>query len=77
MLVLLWVELIFFAVAGTGLCFGFILEAVLINTDGFATAEQRLHRVMAFPASHTTPAVGRLGVNNTLGGDTAGTGDPS
>lgn len=43
MLVLLWVEFIFFAVAGTGLCSGFVLEAVLINTDGFAIAEQRLH----------------------------------
>lgn len=57
--------------------FWVVLEAVLINTDGFAIAEQRLHTVKAFPASHSTPAVERLGVHNTLGGDTGRTGDPS
>ena len=41
------------------------------------TAEQCLHRVKAFSASHTTPPASRLGVHEKLGGDTAGTADPN
>jgi len=40
-------------------------------------AEQFLHRVKAFSAPHTTPPVSRLGVYKNLGGDTAGTAEPS
>ena len=43
----------------------------------FAIAEQRLDRVKAFAASHTTPPARRLGVHKKLGGDTAGTADPT
>jgi len=35
------------------------------------------YRVKAFPASHTTPPGSRLGVHKKLGGDKAGTADPS
>jgi len=41
-------------------------------------AEQCLHRVKVFSAPHTTgPPASRLGMNKKLGGDTAGTADPS
>ena len=39
-------------------------------------AEQRVHSVKAFSASHTAPPASRLGVHKTLGGDTARTADP-
>ena len=75
-LVLAGIALIFFIVASMGLCFGFVLETVLI-IQVFVTAEQRLHRVKAFAASHPTPPASRLGVHKKLGGDTAGTADPN
>jgi len=45
-LVLNRIELIFFFAAIMRLCFGFVLETVLIpNRDVFVNAEQCLHRV--------------------------------
>ena len=76
-LVLVEVELVLFIVASMGLCFGFVLETALIIQGGLVTAEQCLHRVKAFSASHTTPPASRLGVHKKLGGDTVGTADPS
>jgi len=40
-------------------------------------AEQCLHRVKAFSAAHITPPVSRLSMHKELGGDTAGTADPT
>ena len=67
MLVFARMELIFFIVASMGLCFGFVLETVLITQYVFIRAEQHLHRVKAFSASHTTPPVRRLGVHKEVG----------
>lgn len=50
MLVLLGIEWILFVVAGVGLCFGFVLEAVLIIQGCFVRAEQGLHRAKTFSA---------------------------
>lgn len=50
-----WAELIFSALTCTGLCFGFVLQTVLITQDVFITAKQRLHTVMALSAPYTTP----------------------
>ena len=77
MLVLAGIELIFFTVASMGLCFGFVLETGLIIQGCLVIAEQCLHRVKAFSASHPTPPASRLGVHKKLGGDTAGTADPN
>ena len=41
------------------------------------TAEQCLHRVKAFCASHPTPPARGLRGHKELGGDTAGTADPA
>ena len=68
MLVLARVELFFLVVASMGLCFGFVLEVLVI-------AEQYLNRVMACSASHPTPPTSRLGVHKKLRGNTAGTAD--
>ena len=62
------IELIFFRVASVGLCFGFVLETVLITQGYFLVAEQGLHRVKAFSVPHPTPPVSRLGVHKELGG---------
>jgi len=43
----------------------------------FVLAEQCLHRVNPFSASHTTSPARRLGVHENLGGDTARTADPN
>jgi len=40
-------------------------------------AEQFLHSVKAFSASHPLSPARRLGVHKKLGGDTAGTADPN
>ena len=71
------IDLIFFIVACMGLQFGFMLKTVLITQGCFSYAEQSLHRVKAFSASHPTPPARRLGVHKELGGDTAGTADPN
>ena len=78
MLVLAGIELMFFIVASMGLCFGFVLEAVLITQrDVSVTAEQPLPRAKAFSAPHPTPPARRLGGHKELAGDTAGTADPN
>ncbi len=51
MLVLAGIELIFFIVASTGQCFGFVLKTALITVS--VAAEQCLQRVKAF--SPTAP----------------------
>ena len=45
--------------------------------DVFVIAEQCLHTVKAFPASHPNPPASRQGVHKKLCGDTAGTADPN
>ena len=71
------IELNFFIVACMGLCLGFVLETMLIMQRCFFIAEQCLHRVKAFSASHTALPASRLGVHKKLGGDAAGTADPN
>ena len=70
MLVLAGVELIFFIVASVGLCFGFVLETVLI------TQEQCLHHAEAFSASLARPWQ-RAGWGAWEGGHAAGTAEPT
>ena len=77
MLVLAGIELIFSIVASIGLWFGFVLKIVLITQGCLSYAEQRLYRVKAFSAPHTTPPASRLGAHKKLGRDTAGTADPN
>ena len=83
MLILAGIESIFFTAAGMGLCFGFVLETVLIIVGFvfviavFVIAEQCLHSLRAFSASHSTPPVSRLGVHKELEGDKAGMADPN
>lgn len=50
---------------------------MLIHRDVLATGERCLHSIKAFPASHITPPVRRLGVPKWLRGDTAGRADSS
>ena len=77
-LVLAGIEFIFFIVASMGLCFGFVLETVLITQrDVLVTAEHCSHRAKVFSASHPTPPARRPGVHKKLGGDPAGTADPN
>lgn len=64
------VESIFFTMAGVGLCFGFVLNTVMI-------IEQSLDRANAFSAVHAAMLVRRLEVLEMLGGDTARTRDPN
>ena len=68
MLVFAGIELISFIVASIGLCFGFVLETQLIIQGCLVTAQQGLHRVKAFSASHPTPPVSRVGVHKKLEG---------
>lgn len=51
-LVLAGRELIFLFASHMVLCFGFVTKTVLITHNVLATAEQCLHRVKAFSASH-------------------------
>jgi len=73
-LVLAGTQLNFFTV----LCFGFVTKTVLIFYlgDVLAIAEQCLHSIKAFSASHPTPPVSRLEVRERLGGDTVETAGP-
>ena len=70
------IEFIFFTVAGMGLCFGFVLETVLIDNPGMFW----LLLSRAYPEPRAvlllTPPARRLGGHKELGGDTAGTADP-
>lgn len=83
MLVLAGVELPFFPVTGTDLCFGFALNIWLIigmldnrcDRDVLVIAEQYLHRAEAFSVFHTTRLMRRIGGCGRLGADTAGTSD--
>ena len=65
--VLVLAGIIFFIVAGMGLCFGFVLETALLIQGCFVIAEQCLHRVKAFSASHPTPPANRLGAVQEVG----------
>ena len=70
-------ELFYFIVACVVLCFGFDMKTVLITHQCFNIAEECLHRVKAFPTSHTAPPASRLEVGKKLGGDMAGTANPN
>lgn len=59
-----------------GVCFGLVLNTGWITRDVFVIAEQG-YTDKAFSAFHTTTLVGGLRVFVRLGGDTAGTGEPS
>lgn len=63
MLVLSVIDLNLLTVAGTGLCFGFLLNTALIrehsdNTDVFVIGEKYLHRAKAFSAFYTVSHAG-------------------
>lgn len=58
------------------LCFGFVTKAVLITHPCFI-AEEYLHSIKVFSLSHSAPTVSRLGVDKRLGGNAAGTADPT
>lgn len=58
------------------LCFEFVLKTV-DNIDSFVIAEQHLHSNKAFSAPPTTLPARGLWVHKKLGGETAGTGDPT
>jgi len=51
-------------------------QNILENIGDLAIAEQCLHSVKAFSASHAALPASRLGVHKRLGGDTDGTADP-
>lgn len=70
MLILAGLELIFFTVASTGLCFG-----LAGNIDVFIIPELGLHRSKALSAPHPSPPARRVRVHKELGGDPAGTAD--
>lgn len=63
-------RLILFVLAGMGS----VLELCCKHSyrDSSAVAKQCLHRANAFPASHPTPLVRRLGIHKKLEWDTAG-----
>lgn len=62
-------KLIFFIAAGMAPRFQFRMKITLI-THVLVVAEQCLHQVKDFPASHTALPVRRLGLHQKLGGDT-------
>jgi len=76
-LVLAEVELIFYRVAGTGLCFGFVRETALITPGCFSycraafTQSQGLFCFSPHPTSKQAVGAQKCGL------DTAGTADPS
>jgi len=47
------------------------------HTHALVIAEQCLHSARVFPASHSGPLLSRLGVHKKLGGEIAGTADPT
>lgn len=67
-------ELVFFLVISMRLCL--VLEAYSQYRDVLALAEQSLHRVKAFGASHPTPPEAGLGLHKELGGNTVGRDGP-
>ena len=71
------VELIFFIVAGMGLCFGFLLETALIMQKCFQLLLSSAYSARAFSAPQPPPPARRLGVHKRWGGGTAGTAGPS
>ena len=76
-LVLAGIELIFFVVACMGLCFGFVLQTVLMIQGCFSYCWAVLTQHQGlFCFSPHSPA-SRLGVHKKLWGDTAGTADPN
>ena len=79
MLVLAGVEFIFFIVASIGLCFGFVLEAVVIDNTGMFSLLLSSAYTELRPFLLLTPPHQRAGwgVHKKLGGDTAGTADPN
>lgn len=54
MLVLVGIELIFFAVAGMGLCLGFVLETVLVTQGCFCYRCTELAQTWGFSVPHPT-----------------------
>ena len=73
-LVLAGIELIFFTVgAMVWICTGNSVD----NAGMFLLLLSSAYTVKALSAPHPTPPASRLGVHKKLGGDTAGTADPS
>lgn len=70
------IKLIFSIAVNKGPCFGVVLETVLITQECFVIAEQGLHSVKPFSASHIIPPRIKLWVHKEMGGDTAGAADP-
>lgn len=71
MLVLAGVGLIFFPVI-VGLCYGFVLNTVMMITEVFLLLLSQGH--FCFPSCHVGKEAGMHGM---LGGDTARTGQPN
>lgn len=76
-LLLAGVELIFFRVAGRGLCFGFVLKTVRIIKRKFVVAEQGCTEPRPFLFLGLPHWQGSWGYMGSLGGDAARTADPS
>lgn len=77
------IQLIFFIAASMGLCFGFVLKSV-DNSRMFSlllgsayTMSRPFLLVKSRKGLLTTPAVSRLGVHKKLGGEAAGTSNPT
>lgn len=60
-------EELFFRGASMGLCFGFLVDMVLMSQGCFSS-----HSIKAFCTPHTAPPARGLGVHKDLGEDTAG-----
>ena len=76
-LVLAGIELIFFVVANMVLCFGFVLEAVLVIQGCFPYCWAVITQSQGLFCFSPQPTSERLGGHKELGGDTARTADPS
>jgi len=68
-------DLIFLTAACKVPCFGFVTKKVSITSGVLVAAEECLHSVKTFSASHTALPASKLWVHKKVGGDTAGTAD--
>ena len=76
MLGLTGIELIFFLVAGMGLCFGFVLKTVLITEGCFPYCWAVLVLSQGLFCFSPHPTSEEAGGAQGVRGDTAGTADP-